>query len=245
MPNSTLFPLDREPMKPSPDLTEPVLWLKRIVILSDLDSSTVIRDIEFRRGLNIIQTRQMERRGGPVAGHSVGKTLLMRLIRYTLGETHFGTEETQTNIADEFASAFVVGHWSVDGIDWIVVRPMRASDAADSIAVRSDDWQTCVDTPQDKNTHREFLKAVEDAVLKELPTFTLPRGRVAKWMDVLAWLSRDYQCGYRKANEWRDEDANSGPSLDREENSLIMQWLLGLMSTDEIAMRFKTSQAAR
>jgi hypothetical protein len=50
------------------------------------------RDIEFLRRLNIITTRRMETHGGPVAGHSVGKTLLMRLIRYTLGEPRFGTD---------------------------------------------------------------------------------------------------------------------------------------------------------
>lgn len=239
MQNSTLFPLDREPMRPSPDRREPVLWLKRLVILSALDSTKVIRDIEFRRGLNIIQTRQMEIRGGPVAGHSVGKTLLMRLIRYTLGEPHFGPEETESNIAAALKSGFVVAHWGVAGADWIVVRPMGVEKSADSHAAPGDNWKQFVDARQTDHAYRDFLTAVGEAVLGSLPTFTLPRGRDAKWLDVLAWLSRDYQCGYRKANEWRHDDANSGPSLDREENSQIMQWLLGLMSQEEVELRLK------
>ena len=239
MPKSTLFPLDREPLKPSPERQEPVLWLRRLVILSGLDSASIIRDIEFRRGLNIIQTRQMELQGGPVAGHSVGKTLLMRLIRYTLGEPHFGVDETEANVAAALKTGFVVARWRIAGVDWIVVRPLNQTASTDSIAVRSDDWRQVIEEYPGGMPHKEFRNAVREAVFDGLPILTLPRGRDAKWLDVLAWLSRDYQCGFRRANEWRHVDANSGPSLDREENSLIMQWLLGFMSEDEIKLKLK------
>jgi hypothetical protein len=226
-------------MKPDPTRREPLIWLKRLVILSTLNSSAVIRDIEFRRGLNIIRTRQMETRGGPVAGHSVGKTLLMRLIRYTLGEAHFGTDETEQNVAAVLETAYVVGHWSVGGVDWIVGRPLRTADGAESFAATNDDWRQIVEFPKQEHSYREFAQAVSDAIVSGLPSFHLPRGREAKWQDILAWLSRDFQCGYRRANEWRHEDANSGPSVDREDNSLIMQWLMGLMSPEEIELRLK------
>ena len=241
MPMSTLFPLDREPLKPSPDRLVPILWLQRMVILSAPDSTAVIRNIPFRRGLNIIRTQQMAIQGGPVAGHSVGKTLLMRLIRYTLGEPTFGSEETQQNIAATkgLESAIVVAHWTVSGVDWIVMRPLKAAGAEESFSVRSADWEVAVDSLVEKLPHRDFVQAVNDAVLAGLPKFTLPRGREAKWLDVLAWLSRDYQCGYRRANDWRHEESNAGPSLDRDENSLVMQWVMGLMSADEIALRVK------
>lgn len=241
MPMSTLFPLEREPLKPSPDRREPTLWLQRLVILSALDSKAIIRNIPFRRGLNIIRTQQMVTQGGPVAGHSVGKTLLMRLIRYTLGETTFGSEETQQSIsaAKGLESAVVVAHWTVAGTDWIVIRPLKAAGAEESFAVRSADWQVVVNSSVEKLPHRDFVQAVNDVVLSDLPKFALPRGREAKWLDVLAWLSRDYQCGYRRANDWRHEESNAGPSLDRDENSLIMQWVMGLMSADEIALRVK------
>ena len=96
--NSTLFPLTGEPQSPDPERAEPVIWLKRLVILSSLDPKAEIRNIPFRRGLNVIQTKKIKNRSGPVAGHGVGKTLLMRLIRYSLGEANFGTEETETKI---------------------------------------------------------------------------------------------------------------------------------------------------
>lgn len=241
MPKSTLFPLEREPLKPSSERREPTLWLRRLVILSAPTSTAVIRNITFRRGLNIIRTQQMATQGGPVAGHSVGKTLLMRMIRYTLGEPTFGTEDTLSRIAaaKELKSAVVVAHWTVAGTDWIVLRSLTATGSEDSFAVFSSRWQAAVDSPQEKLPHRDFVQAVNDAVLVDLPKFALPRGREAKWLDVLAWLSRDYQCGYRRANDWRHEEANSGPSLDRDENSLVMQWVMGLMSADEIALRVK------
>ena len=241
MPKSTLFPLEREPLKPSPDHREPTLWLQRLVILSGLSSTAIIRNIPFRRGLNIIRTQQMADQGGPVAGHSVGKTLLMRLIRYTLGETTFGSEETQQSIAAAkgLESAVVVAHWTVGGADWIVVRPLKVAGADESYAVRSAEWLAAVDSPIERLPHRDFVQAVNDVVLAGLPTFTLPRGRDAKWVDVLAWLSRDSQCGYRRSNDWRHEDSNTGPSLDRDENNFVMQWVMGLMSADEIALRVK------
>ena len=59
MQRSTLFPLDREPLKPAKNRHEPVIWLHRMVILSAFDASAVIRNIPFRRGLNIIKTGEM------------------------------------------------------------------------------------------------------------------------------------------------------------------------------------------
>ena len=92
MQNSTLFELANEPSKPDRNRKAPIIWLKRFVILSSLGSKKAIRNIPFRRGLNIIQTRKIKPQNGPVTGHGVGKTLLTRLIRYSLGEEHFGTK---------------------------------------------------------------------------------------------------------------------------------------------------------
>ena len=94
MQNSTLFHLTNEPPKPDPKRKAPVIWLKRFVILPSLGSKKAIRNIPFRRGLNVVQTRKIKPQSSPVAGLGVGKTLLTRLIRYSLGEQHFGTEDT-------------------------------------------------------------------------------------------------------------------------------------------------------
>ena len=235
MQNSTLFQLANEPPKPDLSRTAPVVWLKRFVVLSSLGSKKAIRNISFRRGLNLVQTRKTKPQNAPVVGIGVGKTLLTRLIRYSLGEEHFGTEDTQSRILTAFPTLVTVGHWEVAGEDWIVVRQLK--DAGDKLAfvVKSDDWETAViDRRLEELPYRAFLSAVDDAVLTGLPKLKLLKGHTAGWTDLLAWLARDDQCGYHSANDWRHPDANSGPRLQREDNSLIMQWVMGLMDPAEI-----------
>ena len=235
MQNSTLFELANEPSKPDRNRKAPIIWLKRFVILSSLGSKKAIRNIPFRRGLNIIQTRKIKPQNGPVTRHGVGKTLLTRLIRYSLGEEHFGTEDTQSKILTVFPSLVTVGHWEVAGEDWIVVRQVNDIDDKLAFAVKSDDWETAViDRRLEELPYKTFLSAVDEAVLSNLPKLKLPKGRTAGWTDLLAWLARDDQCGYRSANDWRHPEASSGPSLQRDDNSLVMQWVMGLMDPAEI-----------
>lgn len=237
MPSPTLFPLD-EPLKPSPDRNEPVLWLKRIVVLPDLQSDLPIRDISFRLGLNIIQTRQRSTSESHVVGHSVGKTLLMRLIRYTLGEPHFAVEQVRTRISANFRTAQIVAHWRVSGVDWIVVRPLQEARSSKSFAARAENWHAAIHDEQLHQPLSDFLTATSNTVLSGLADFTLSKARRApKWLDVLGWLARDYECGYRAPNEWRHEAAESTPALDRDDNSVILQWMAGLMGAEEISLK--------
>ena len=240
MQNSTLFQLANEPLKPDLDRQAPIIWLKRFVILSSLGSKKAIRNISFRRGLNVIQTRKIKPQSGPVTGLGVGKTLLTRLIRYSLGEQHFATEDTQAKILTAFPSLVTVGHWEVAGQDWIVVRQVNDTDDKLAFAVKSDDWETAViDRRLEELPYNTFLSAINEAVFSDLPKLKLPKGHTASWPDLLAWLARDDQCGYRNANDWRHPEANSGPSLQREENSLVIQWAMGLMAPEEIKCKIQ------
>ena len=238
MRSKTLFPLD-EPLAPSAGRPEPLLWLRRLVILRDLDSlDAPIRDIPFRRGLNIVQARQRGPGESKVVGHSVGKTLLMRLIRYSLGEQHFAVEPVRNRIARILGAAHVVAHWRVQATDWIVIRPLQEARLAKSTVVQSDDWRAAVTNRAAHRAFADFSEAVSTAVFAGLTEFTLPRRRRRpKWLDVLGWLARDYECGYRALNDWRHDDAESGPSLDREDNSMILQWMVGLMGPEEIHLK--------
>jgi hypothetical protein len=237
MPNPTLFPL-AEPITPSPERQEPTLWLKRLVILPELDAADPIRDIVFRRGLNIVQTRRRYTGEDNVVGHSVGKTLLMRLIRYTLGEQHFAVAQVRARIANILRHGRVVAHWRVNCVDWIVARPMQEGRSMKSVAVRGDDWRAAISNEDAHEPFAGFLAAVDGATLSGLSEFTLPRARRSpKWSDVLGWLARDFECGYRAPNDWRHDDADSGPSLDRDDNSVILQWMSGLMGAEEIALK--------
>lgn len=241
MAHSTLFPSDDpQTIVPAPERDEPVLWLKWLGVLPDRHAAVPMREVPFRRGLNIIQTRRRTAAEPNVVGHSVGKTLLMRLIRYSLGEQHFAIERVRTRIGELFRDAQVVTHWRVCGRDWIVMRPLHEGSAAKSFSAKSDDWRAAVGNEAHQLPFGEFLEAIIQATLSGLQEFTLPRARrPPKWLDVLGWLARDFECGYRNPNEWRHEAAESGPRLDRVDNSVILQWIADLMGTEEIALKHR------
>lgn len=240
MSQPTLFPLD-DPLTAAPDRIEPVLWLRRLVIVRELDADTIpIRDTEFRRGLNIIQTHRRPAAERHVVGHSVGKTLLTRLIRYSLGETHFAIKPVRDRIAARLPSAFVIAHWRVSGGDWCVVRPLQEARETKSFAVRSDDWRVVLREDAERLPFNQFTAAVETATISQLPALTLPNTqtrRHAYWLDLLGWLTRDYQCGYRAYNDWRHKDADSGFVLDRDDASLVLRWIMGLIDPSELPLR--------
>ena len=236
MPARRLFPR-HETLVPEVSRDEPVLWLQRLIILTDRGLDSPLREITFRRGLNIVQTNQRRPDESHVVGHSVGKTLLTRLIRYTLGEQNFAIQSVRAKIIQELASAWVVAHWRVNSQDWVVARPFQESRAAKSFAVGASTWQAAFQGDESREPYEAFLTAVGNAVLSGLPNFTLPKSRRApKWSDVLGWIARDHECAYRAPNEWRHGDADSGTSLDRSDNSYVLQWMMGLMGTEETEM---------
>jgi hypothetical protein len=85
MQSQVLFPL-HEDLTPDPARTEPSVWICRLYILGEPNIDSLIREVRFERGLNIIRTEERGDLKESVVAHSVGKTLLMRLIRHTLGE---------------------------------------------------------------------------------------------------------------------------------------------------------------
>ncbi len=237
MQRKTLFSSDFMP-KPNRDRNQPTIWIRRIVLLREwsLEPASLIRDIEFRAGLNVIQT---ERRGiddDEVVGHSVGKTLLMRLIRFSSGEGTFADEKTHNAIHAQLGSARVIAEWTVDQKDWISVRPLRHDESSDSYSIEASDWRNCFDESFTRQKHSEFVQAITDATIGQLPKFRLSRRSKLTWLDVLPWIARDCQCGYRKPNDWRHKDSNSDMRHDLDENSLIMQWVSGLMDDEEIRL---------
>ena len=118
-----LFPNEPLDTTPATNQTDPVVWIRRLVIVESLTSTTKpIRDIEFRRGLNIIATSEPSSRERRPVGHNVGKTLLTRLIRYCLGETHFASEATRTAIASVYPTGYVFAEIMLKGQSWVVAK---------------------------------------------------------------------------------------------------------------------------
>src|SRR5437763_703613 len=79
-------------LPPCPYPGEPAVWVKRLVLVRARSTGEEpIRNIEFRLGLNIISTRDEEPADASAVGHNVGKTLLVRLLRYCLGTSSLPT----------------------------------------------------------------------------------------------------------------------------------------------------------
>src|SRR5262249_22137256 len=143
---TTLFPDEELPIEPATGRTEPVVWIRRLVVVKErAPGAEVIRDISFRPGLNVI--RAVERPAGesrPI-GHSVGKTLLARLIRYCFGKTHFAPQPVLNRIAAALPAAYVLAEISVVGQGWVVTRPLRP--ASTSWAASADNWHAGLGEP--------------------------------------------------------------------------------------------------
>jgi hypothetical protein len=255
MQDQVLFPV-HEDLTPDPNRIEPSVWIRRLYILGEPNIDSLIREVPFERGLNIIRTEERGDLEENVVAHSVGKTLLMRLIRYTLGEPNYASDESQAELAKLLPNGTVVAHWRADGEDWLVRRPLHdhepnsaycvhwQQDAESSSGPTSDGstarsiLAACMDAKDnDRVPFKAFLKKLDSVIAEDLPRLELAKDRIPHWEDLIGWFARDCECGYRQANEWRHPDINAGQTGDLNQNKLMMQWLCGLMSADEAELR--------
>ena len=87
-------------LRPSAERSAPAFWVRRLRILSELKAGEeyVVRDVELRRGLNIVWAAHQSAgadnalfRDG-VAGHTAGKSTFCRLLRHVLGDGGFAPD---------------------------------------------------------------------------------------------------------------------------------------------------------
>lgn len=214
---------------------EPRLWLCQLVVVDELGlHGKAIRDVRFRRGLNVIATEEATDSDAAPVGHSVGKTLLVRLIRYCLGDPSFCTRATRSAITDAWEHGYVLAHFRVDSEDWVVARPIGLdSGASSSFCGKSADLASVRSDQAERERYAVFRDRLESLVAADFADFELPhierQDRRALWTDYMGWLVRDQHCRYRHAAEWRDPDIDAGvASLHKEDASLVIQMALGL-----------------
>ncbi len=244
----SLFPDQDVPIEPATDKTEPIVWIRRLVIVKErVAAPVVIRDVPFRLGLNVI--RVVERPSGEARpiGHSVGKTLLTRLLRYCLGESRFAIQTVLNRIVLTLPGAYVLAEITLAGQHWVVARPLRDGPASASWAVADDDWHAGLSESSNLQRFGVFLELLAQITTGDLPELQLPiANHTARWLDLLAWLARDQECSYQHYNEWRSVDANSGTArLQRDDASLLMRWAMGLLGSSEIALSVERQRLLR
>ncbi len=218
---------------------EPNIWIRRLVVVDRLAAkATVWRRVHFRCGINIITTDARRPDDIKPIGHSVGKSLLVRLIRYCLGDTQYCTEHLRKKISLKRENAYVLAAFRIAGIDWVVARPLGlefGSRYAWCVQSRRLGDLLFIDK---RRPYGDFLSAVNVATSKCYADIDLPQaGRRAEWKDLLGWLCRDQDCHFSHHAEWRYREAESGPRvLSKEDAYLVMRMAMGLLGPDETGL---------
>lgn|GEM_PF-6611154 len=226
----------------------PAFWIEKLVLLDRFDSVGLIREVPFHRGLNIVRTpatlpaqaeepaAEIGKRQNPEP-HSVGKTLLVRMIRYSMGEECIVTGEENDDLNRACPDGHLIALWWLETNPWLVIRPFHSTDPKDSFCVQGKDWEGVFEQSIERLPFSRFVKQLESVTTQGLPPIETRRGHRPRWLDILGWLTRDCECGYRQANDWRFAGLYEKKGTDLRENSLILQWLCGLMGQDEAEKR--------
>lgn len=234
---SSLFDKPDEWFIPSPQRREPVVWFRHLAVLETLAAQPApIREVPFRRGLNIIRTEPPDPERKKVRGHDVGKTLLTRLLRYCLGEPSFGDDRTRRAIQRAYSESWVAAEVVLNGEAWTVFRPLGAPSNCESRAVRVAPWRIALARLAEGRPFAEFVEAVSQATIGALESPVLLHvRRKPQWLDLLGWIARDQKCRYATPFAWRHQElALPGHQpLHHEDAALVARTVAGLLDVRE------------
>jgi hypothetical protein len=220
-------------VNPEPGRNGPKLWVRRLVIWRE--PKQIIRDVPLRPGLNIIWSPDSLEEDSPI-GHGGGKTTFCRLLRFCLGEETFAPPVLRQRIAGAFPKGHVGAEIMLDGHLWIVVRSLgRKRDFVQEGGQLEDAFlggskPTGIEPLIDALT-QGILGAAKDL----MPRSIGPNG---SWLALLAWMTRDQECRFGHALEWRSSDTDShSPVVNRstEDRLLIVRAAIGALSAEEMA----------
>ena len=225
---------------PAPDRAHPLIELTELVLLEVFApaASIEIRRIEFRPGLNIVwadpkvaEALESEDR---TSGHSAGKTTLCRILRWLLGESHFGNEDLESRIGVRFKNGWALLSLKIDGKPWVVGRSFfskqehQAAAGADLETILSQGW------PEDASA-KPFLDELEAITVKTLAQDRFPGRRDdIRWQHLLAWLARDQEASLQSVDSWRS--TASGPqerAPSKFERHILLRLMADLLSPEE------------
>lgn len=216
--------------KPPISRTQPAIWVRRLVILSDIAPITIIRDIPLRRGLNVIW--------GEGIGHAVGKSTFCRLIRYCLGESDFAEAGRRADISNAFPNGAVAAEILVNGELWNVLRPY--ANHGRSRAGRGQDLAALVQAENEEYPWQAYENVLATATLGRLkPPLVGNDGEPTQWGHLLAACTRDQSTRLSDVLTWRQIKAPSR----KEDRSALYRVLLGLLDSQEAAAANQVARA--
>jgi hypothetical protein len=216
---------------PEAGRTEPRLWVRRLVIWSDPD--TLVRDIQLKRGLNIVWSPD-PRTKDVAMGHGGGKTTLCRLLRYCLGEDSFASDTQRQRIANKLPKGCVGAEIMIEGNIWSVVRSLGFR-KRDIVIENATVEEALRGTP----TGIEPLRKVTTSLVLGDAATLMPSdvGEIHAWEAALAWATRDQECRFGDHLRWRDPNTDSHSpvrQLGTGELLVVVRALIGAITKSEI-----------
>ena len=237
-----LFPEPAVVVRPSGTRDEPRLWVRRLAIWEK--PGTIIRDINLRRGLNIIWSPDPGEESAIVgrgmgSGHGAGKTLLCRLLRYCLGEDTFANDDLRRNVAEQLPTGLVGIEVLINAVQWAVLRPIGTTRRQ---IVRADTTlEELVESTDPSTGIQPLLEALDLLVVPDEGELFIPSSRAhSAWLFALAWLTRDQECRYDHILDWRHARADTrSPVIGtaREQMVVAVRSLIGVLDQEEIRLK--------
>lgn len=236
-------------------ISAPCLWIRRVALFESPEKkNTPIRSIHFHRGLNIVWGVELPDDAGvneacPVtlSGHSVGKTILCRLIRYCLGEPTFSNSGVMSRIKHAFPNGWVGMELTADGQEWAVIKSIGLSGfskAAKMIAI-----EDLFDQLHQGNQYREFIAHLQSSMMSGLQASTPPNAdKPYEWLHLLAWLTRDQEARFQSLHDWRSprSGADSAKLQKPKEYALyLIRLVLDLVQDKEIKVSMELADKER
>lgn len=212
----------------------PRLWVRRLALWRD--PQTLLRDIELRRGVNIIWSPDLSMNGTGATPHGSGKTTFCRLIRYCLGERTFANEEQRPLMQQKLPNGFVGAEVIIDGECWVVTRPIGMN--VPSRATRSQRIEETFDQLLVGTEPPTIAPVISDRFCVRYRD-QVPDNLKAEqvWDVLLAWLTRDQECRLDDVFGWRSKRSGSGSpaqELSLETKLTVVRLAIGALSADEV-----------
>lgn len=234
---------------PEEGRTAPRLWIRRLIVWEE--PGKVIRDISLKPGLNIIWSPdpgevQLDEANQTI-GHGSGKSTFCRLLRYCLGEDSFAPEIQRDAILTKLPKGCVGAEVLLDGQLWIIVRffDSRTQD----IALGGGSFDDAFREDAEGTTINPLRKAIAESILgkatKLIPPSIEPYDA---WEAALAWLTRDQECRFSKALEWRSPESKSNSpvqGLSADDLLTIVRALIKAGSSKELETKEKERELSK
>lgn len=229
-----LFPRPAFLLTPEPGRNGPKLWVRRVVIWRE--PNVVLQDISLRPGFNVVWSPDSQTPDAPI-GHGGGKTTFCRLFRFCLGEDTFAPDALRRRIGEVFPKGWVGAEIVLDGEVWMVLRSLgyRRRD----IVQASGSLDNAFSEDHKVTGMASLIEAFNRSFMGNIPRL-MPSsiGSDGAWKALLAWITRDQECRFSHALNWRSSESDSSsPVVNRsaEDKLLVVRAAIRGLSRNEVA----------